>query len=88
MIPFSLRKDMLKLIHKSHLGMVKCKQRAREAMFWPAVNSDIEMLIRDCGTCAENQNQEAAEPLKPTGTPDLPYYMVSCDLFDFERKKC
>ena len=31
-IPPSLRDDMLKLIHKSHLGMSKCKQRAREVM--------------------------------------------------------
>ena len=86
-IPPSLRMDMLKLIHKSHLGMTKCKQRGREVMFWPNMNSDIENMIRDCSACAEYQNQQAAEPLKPTPTPDLPYSMVGSDLFDFENKK-
>lgn len=86
-IPPTLRKDMLKLIHTSHLGIVKCKQRAREAMFWPGMNTDIEMTVRDCSKCEEHQNQQRAEPLKPTKTPDLPYNMVGCDLFYFESKK-
>ena len=86
-IPPSLRVDMLKLIHKSHLGMTKCKQRGREVMYWPTMNSDIENLIRDCSTCAEYQNQQIHEPLRPTSTPDLPYSMVGSDLFDFENKK-
>ena len=78
---------MLKLIHKSHLGMVKCKQRAREVMYWPNMNSDIEKTVRDCNHCAEYQNQQPAEPLKPTMTPDLPFSKVGCDLFDFESKQ-
>ena len=40
-IPPSLRKAMLNLIHKSHLGIVKSKSRAREVMYWPAMNADI-----------------------------------------------
>ena len=47
-IPPSLRKEMLRLIHTSHLGIVKCKQRAREAMFWPGMNVDIESTVKDC----------------------------------------
>ena len=86
-IPPSLRTDMLKLIHKSHLGMVKCKQRAREVMYWPNMNSDIEKTVRDCNHCAEYQNQQPAEPLKPTMTPDLPFSMVGCDFFDFQGKQ-
>ena len=37
--------------------------------------------------CAELQNQQTSEQLKPTKTPDLPYSMVGCDLFDFELEK-
>ena len=77
----SLRADMLKLVHKSHLGMVIWKQRTREVMYWSNMNSDIEKTVRDCNQCAEYQNQQPAEPLKPTMTPDLPYSMVGCDLF-------
>lgn len=85
-IPPSLREGMLKLIHKSHLGMTKCKKRAREVMFWPCMNSNIEKCVQDCALCASYQNQQSAEPLKPTSTPDLPFSLVGCDLFDFQSK--
>ena len=32
-IPTSMRKDMLKRIHKSHLGMVTSKQRAKDVIY-------------------------------------------------------
>ncbi|XP_060077661.1 uncharacterized protein K02A2.6-like [Ylistrum balloti] len=86
-IPPSLRGNMLELIHKSHLGMSKCKQRAREVMYWPCMNSDIDSMVINCTQCNEYQKQQPAEPLKPTPTPDLPYSFVGCDLFDFESKK-
>ena len=80
---------MLKLVHKSHLGMTKCKKRAREVLFWPCMNSEIEnykMYVQDCALCASYQNQQSAEPLRPTMTPDLPFSLVGCDLFDFQSK--
>lgn len=85
-IPPSLRDNMLKLIHKSHLGMTKCKKRAREVMYWPRMNTEVERYIENCALCASYQNQQPAEPLKPTPTPDLPYMLVGCDLFDFQSK--
>ena len=39
-IPPSHRSDVLKLIHQTHLGIVKCKQRAREVVYWPNMNAD------------------------------------------------
>lgn len=34
-VPKTMRKYMLELIHKSHMGIVKCKNRARCVLFWP-----------------------------------------------------
>ena len=72
---------------EAHLGIAKCKQRAREVMYWPTMNSEIDQIVSNCSVCAEKQNQQPAEPLKPTPTPDLPYNMVGCDMFEFESKK-
>ena len=49
-IPVSLRKEMLDKIHSSHLGMVKCKQRAKDVLFWPGMGKDIEDRISQCDT--------------------------------------
>lgn len=47
-IQTTLRSHTLNLIHKSYLGIVKCKQRAREVIYWPGMNSQIEQLVKDC----------------------------------------
>ena len=62
-IPKELRNEMLDKIHSSHLGMVKCKSRAREVLFWPSMNSDIEEKVSRCAICALNQPQNPKEPL-------------------------
>uniref|UniRef100_A0A3B3SWI2 Gypsy retrotransposon integrase-like protein 1 n=1 Tax=Paramormyrops kingsleyae TaxID=1676925 RepID=A0A3B3SWI2_9TELE len=77
---------MLGLIHKSHLGMVKSKQRAREVLYWPGMNAEIEQVIRDCSTCADFQNRLPREPLKLTEAPLFPFEEVASDLFEFEGK--
>nr|XP_022322992.1 uncharacterized protein K02A2.6-like [Crassostrea virginica] len=76
-IPPTLRSHMLSLIHQSHLGIVKCKQRAREVMYWPGMNSQIEQLVKDCDKCATFQNKQSPESLRPTPVPDLPYAIVA-----------
>ena len=80
-IPPSLRPKMLSLIHESHLGVTKCKQRAHEVMYWPSMNSDIEETVRNCCKCAEYQRAQQLEPLLPTYTPDLPFIEVGSDIF-------
>ena len=82
-IPPSQRPEMLKQSHASHLGITKCKQRAREALFWPGMTRDIENLVTNCELCNTYQNKQVAEPLKPTMTHDLPWIKVASDIFDW-----
>ena len=44
-MPKVLRQDMLLLIHKSHLGIQKCKCMAREIIYWPGIYRHIENLF-------------------------------------------
>ena len=82
--PKELRNEMLEKIHSSHLGMVKCKSRAREVLFWPSMNSDIEVKVSRCAICALNQPQNPEEPLIPTEIPDRPWSKIGVDLFEFK----
>jgi len=84
-VPPSMRQDMLKHIHGSHLGITKCKQRAREAIFWPGLSKQIEELVNDCVPCNTFQNKQAAETLRPTPTPDFPWSELATDLFEFDN---
>ena len=54
-VPQSKRKEMLKLIHESHEGIVKCKQRGRDILFRPGMSSQIEEKVSQCSLCAQFQ---------------------------------
>ena len=50
-IPSSLVPDVLKDIHRGHLGIEKCRLRARRSVFWPNMNIDIAKLVNSCVQC-------------------------------------
>ncbi|KAK3108757.1 hypothetical protein FSP39_014959 [Pinctada imbricata] len=81
-IPTQLRKEMLDIVHSSHLGIVKCKSRARDIMYWPGMITRIEEIVSECPICAVHQRQNEKEPLLVTETPDRPWSIISCDLFE------
>ncbi|XP_060073920.1 uncharacterized protein K02A2.6-like [Ylistrum balloti] len=82
-IPKSLREKMLALVHKSHLGIVKCKSMARDTLYWPGMSVEIENMIQKCSVCAEASRKDPKEPLKETEIPDRPWSIISTDLFEF-----
>ena len=43
-IPESLCNDALKVLHRSHRGIVNTKECASTSMFWPKIYSDIRKL--------------------------------------------
>ena len=50
-IPDKKREEILKLIHEGHLGLSKCKMRAKETVYWPGINEPLEQLILNCQLC-------------------------------------
>ena len=50
-IPNQKREEILKLIHEGHLGLNKCKMRAKETVYWPDINEQLEQLILNCPLC-------------------------------------
>ena len=50
-LPKSLQSEMLNQIHTGHMGMEKCKERARTLFYWPHINSHIEDMVSKCAIC-------------------------------------
>ena len=44
-LPTTLRAEMKSLIYQEHLRIENCKNRARQSLFWPLMNSEIEGMI-------------------------------------------
>ncbi len=72
---------MLRQIDNSHLGIVKCRQRAREVLFWPVMSVEIEQMVTNCSVCADYAKWQPSEPLKPSVPPLLPWQKIGTDFF-------
>ncbi|GFO17736.1 Pol polyprotein [Plakobranchus ocellatus] len=80
-IPQTMRNEMLQILHSSYAGIEKSKQRARESIYWPRINKDIEDYVNRCSTCQTHRNSKQKEPLLPVEVPQLPWNTVGLDVF-------
>ena len=71
-VPSSLQRKMLQLLHSSHLGMEGCIRRGRESFFWPEINAQVKVYISKCSVCLSFQPEQCREPLKPHDVPTCP----------------
>ena len=58
-IPSQKQVEILKLIHKGHLGLTKCKLQVKETVYWPSLNDQLEKLVLNCELCLK-YNQSAS----------------------------
>ena len=79
-VPSTLRKDMKRRIHEGNLGIEKCKNRARQALFWPGMNTELTEMIQRCSTCQEQRNCQQKEPLTQHTPPTKPWEKVGTEL--------
>ncbi|KAH7705812.1 gag-pol polyprotein, partial [Aphelenchoides avenae] len=64
-VPPPLRSQMLKTLHFCHPGIVRMKALARENVYWPGIDSDIETLVKSCSQCARAARQPVKHELAP-----------------------
>ena len=41
LIPSSMRMDVLDKLHQGHLGITKCRERAKQSMLWSGISTQI-----------------------------------------------
>ena len=85
-IPAVLRDDILSQLHYGHLGIEKIRRLARDSVYWPQINKDIEKTVKLCTTCQEEQPSQQHEPLKPHDIPTTPWTKLATDLFTLHNE--
>ena len=83
------REEILKLIHEGHLGLNKCKMRAKETMYWLGINEQLEHLILNCQLCLKySRSKDKNMPHTALGheIPSVPWSKVTTDIYHFESK--
>ncbi|KAL5260064.1 hypothetical protein ACHWQZ_G010249 [Mnemiopsis leidyi] len=69
-VPEKLRGDILNMLHSTHMGISSMKQLARNYVWWPKMDADIEVVVKHCQVCQENQRM-------PPNRFGLPKILVS-----------
>jgi len=80
-VPASRRSDVLTRLHSSHQGIERTKRRARQAVYWPGLTSDITNTIRSCDSCQRMLPSAPQEPMELEPEPSHVFEDVSVDLF-------
>ena len=86
-IPNKQWQAILKQLHEGHLGLNKCKLRAKETVYWPGLNNELENLVLNCELCLKYST--AKRKLEPSLTlgqeiPLYPWTKLATDIFHFE----
>ena len=71
---------VLELAHEGHQGVVKCKQRLREKVWWPGIDREIERLISTCHACQLTSKPSSPPPVTMTPLPRGPWEKLCADL--------
>ena len=82
-----MRSKALDMLHESHQGLVKTKQFARDLIYFPGLNKQVEDVVSKCSFCQERRPAQTAEPLIPMQIPDRPWQHVAEDLLELDGEK-
>lgn len=86
-VPTSMRKEMLKQVHRSHIGMEGCLRCAREVLYWPLMNAEVKDFISKCSVCQSYKPDQCREDMHPYPVPSRPWSMVVADLFELGNQQ-
>ena len=86
-IPDNKCQATLNFIHGGHLGLNKCKLRAKDTVYWPGLNEQPEKLVLNCELCLKySYSKHKQNPGSYLGQeiPVHPWNKLATDIFHFE----
>ena len=86
LIPSALRLDILDKIHQGHQGISKCRERAKQSVWWPGLSKQLGDLVNNCRVCCKN-HKNPVEPLVQGDLPEHPWQRIATDLFEYKQNK-
>ena len=86
-VPSTKQAEILKLIHEGHLGLTKCMLRAKETVYWPGLNDQLEKLVLNCQLCLKYSQSKCKQPWQMSlghEIPAFPWTKIATDIFHFK----
>lgn len=84
-IPAQLRLKFLKILHKGHMGINKCRTRAQECIYWPGISRDIATLVSKCSVCNRFRKNNSKLPILQHSITNRPWEKLASDILTFKN---
>ena len=79
-IPEALRSKVAANFHAGHQGLDSMLRRARQTVYWPGIEGDLNYHRASCDTCNAHAPSQPEEPLILTPAPEYPFQKTAADL--------
>ena len=66
-------------LHGAHQGIDRMQAQAREAVYWPGIDSDISDYVIWYTICTKHKASPPAQPMLPRDIPDGPWQDITAD---------
>ena len=78
-IPAPMRKYVMNMLHASHQGIERTKQRARQIVYWPGLGNTIVNITRNYQSCQREIPSQPKEPYAAHENATRPFQQLSMD---------
>ena len=85
-VPHKKCQATFQLIHEGHLVLGKCMLRAKDTVYWPGLNNQLEKLVLNCELCLKySHSKYKQKPGTSLGQeiPVHPWSKLATDIFSF-----
>lgn len=78
-IPPQGREEVMNILHDSRPGIVRMKAIARNHVWWPKMDSALELRVKNCQVCQAHRKTPAPAVLHPWEWPSRPWTRIHID---------
>ena len=87
LIPSMLRRKILNILHEGHMGIQRCRNLARQTVYWPNIYNDIANIVNNCEICLKFRNSNPKMEMIPHEIYNTPWFKVGSDMFEFNKRQ-
>ena len=78
---------MLLALHDGHLGKERTKSRARQTVYWPGMDADVENVTRSCRRCQRELPSHQRETIIYHPPTQRPFQRLDLDFAEHAGRK-
>jgi len=78
-VPSCSQCRVIELLHSTHIGVSRMKSLARQYVWWPKIDADIDAKVKACRTCAVAGPAPPPTVLHPWEWPKQPWSRIHVD---------